>query len=81
MLISELVLTANGVGFECTEKVVRTLIGSGKLPKPRLDATRRFDFTAADVERVIELLEVKAQKKAARQANKTQRAKTEVSCP
>lgn len=57
MLTQEAIEQIRERGFEISEDWLRNSIRRGKLKKPRIDASLRFDWTEADIKHVCEVLE------------------------
>ncbi len=50
MVLSEFLSAMRLQGASPSETQLRWAIKTGKLPRPRMDAAHRFDFTQADVD-------------------------------
>jgi len=54
MVLSEFFQALRDRGLNITDTQYRFAVKSNRIPKPRLDASHRFDFTAEDVNKTVE---------------------------
>jgi hypothetical protein len=53
VVLSEFLSEVRARGANPTEMKLRWAYKNGSLPRPRLDASHRFDFTSADIEAAV----------------------------
>ena len=59
MVLSEFLLEVRTYGVSPSETQLRWAMKTGKLPRLRLDAAHRFDFSRDDVDRAVALFKAR----------------------